>query len=238
MADDKPSKPRGSCLGKLVVLIALLGVAGLGAAVYFIGKPQDLGDIQGRASGPTAAAPVPDLGVVLKRAIDENYKITLTEEQVNRYLQQTLAAKQGGVLGEFVTFTGVSVRLEDNRAEIIMERSFMEHPLTLSMFVRVEQTLDVQGRTQTTVMRDGGPFVPDLPRLERLVKGGRFGSLVVPQGFLLLVLPGFEKLADAYKNELHLGFEEMSRITIADGKLILDPRADGGQADPGNLGTF
>lgn len=235
MADDKPSKPRGSCLGKLVVLTALLGVAGLGAAVYFIGKPQDLGDIKGREAGLTAA---PDLGVVLKRAIDENYKVTLTEEQVNRYLQQTLAAKQGGALGEFVTFTGVSVRLEENRAEIIMERSFMEHPLTLSMFVRVEQTLDVQGRTQTTVMRDGGPFVPQLPRLERLVKGGRFGSLVVPQGFLLLVLPGFEKLADVYKNELHLGFEEMSRITIADGKLILDPRADGGQADPSDLGTF
>jgi hypothetical protein len=114
----------------------------------------------------------------------------------------------------------------------------MGQPLTLSMFVRVEQTLSMKGTTQTTVLRDGGPFLPELPRTERIVKGGRFGQLVIPQGFLLLVLPAYEKLATAYRKELELGFEEMSRITMSDGKLVLDPRPEGDDLIPGPEGSF
>jgi hypothetical protein len=114
----------------------------------------------------------------------------------------------------------------------------MGRPLTLSMFVRVEQTIGMKGETSTSILRDGGPFLPEIPRLAMLVKGGRFGRLVVPQGFLLLVLPSFGKLADLYQAELEQGFEEMSRISIADGKLVLDPRPDGGAGLPGGGGAF
>ena len=179
-----------------------------------------------------------DLRAVLQSAVDRGYEVTLTEEEVNLYLKQTLAARQGGLLEQAVRFEGVRVRLEDGRAEVIMERSVMGRPMTLSMFVRVEQTLDMKGSTQTTVLRDGGPFLPEVDRLAKLVKGGRFGQLVVPQGFLLLVLPAYEQLAALYRKELELGFEEMSRITLADGKLILDPRPGGGAEIPGPAGTF
>ncbi|WP_193211986.1 hypothetical protein [Luteolibacter marinus] len=238
MADEKQVKPRGSCLGKLVVLIALLGVAGLGAAVYFIVTPQDLTDIKGRTSGLTAPPKAPDLAAVLKKSIEGNYPISLSEEQINLYLQQTLAAKQGGLLGEFVTMKGVRVRLEEGYAEVIMERSVMDQPLTLSMYLKIDQYIDVQGRTKGALVRGGDPYFPNDPRLEHLIRGGRFGRLEVPQGFLLLVLPAFEKLAGVYQNELHLGFEEMSRITFAEGKLVLDPRADGGDLSPGVNGTY
>ena len=234
MADDAKLKPKGSCLGKLVALVALAGVAGLGAAVFFMARPQDLSDIKG-ISGSSKSR---DLRAVLQSAVDRGYEVTLTEEEINLYLKQTLLAKQGGMLEKAVSFDGVRVRLEEGRAEIIMQRSVMGQPLTLSMFVRVEQTLSLKGTTQTTVMRDGGPFLPQLPRTERLVKGGRFGQLVVPQGFLLLVLPAYEKLATAYRKELELGFEEMSRITMSDGKLVLDPRPDGGAELPGAGGSF
>jgi hypothetical protein len=43
-------------------------------------------------------------------------------------------------------------------------------------------------------------------------------------------MPQFEKLAKIYEKELHLGFEEMSRIRLEKGKLVLDPRADGGSS--------
>jgi hypothetical protein len=235
MADEVKLKPKGSCLGKLVALVALAGVAGLGAAVFFMAQPQDLSDIKGSA-GTTKS---PDLRAVLQSAVDRgDYEVTLTEEDINLYLKQTLLAKQGGLLEKAVAFDGVRVRLEEGRAEIIMERSVMGQPITLSMFVRVEQTLSMKGTTQTTVMRDGGPMIPQLPRTERLVKGGRFGQLVVPQGFLLLVLPAYQKLAAAYQKELELGFEEMSRITMSDGKLVLDPRPDGGAELPGPSGSF
>jgi hypothetical protein len=239
MAEEKQEKPRGSCLGKLVALITFAGVVGLGAAVFFIARPQDLSDIKG--VGPASSVnggKARDLKTVLKNAVDRGYAVTLTEEEINLYLKQTLTAKQGGLLEKAVTIEGVRVRLENERAEIIIERSIMGRPMTVSMYVRVIQELDVQGRTKTSVLRDGGAYLPDVPRFERLVKGGRFGQLVIPQGFLLLVLPSFEKLAKAYETELHQGFEEMSRITLSDGKLILDPRADGGSALPHPGETF
>ena len=234
MADEAKSKPKGSCLGKLVAMVALTGVAGLGAAVFFMARPQDLSDIKG-ISGTSKSR---DLRAVLQSAVDRGYEVTLTEEEINLYLKQTLQAKQGGMLEKFVSFDGVRVRLEEGRVEIIMQRSVMGNPITLSMFVRVEQTLNLQGATETTVMRDGGPFLPQVPRTERLVKGGRFGQLVVPQGFLLLVLPAYEKLSTAYRKELELGFEEMSRISLRDGKLVLDPRPDGGAELPEPGGSF
>lgn len=234
MAEEVKLKPKGSCLGKLVTLVALAGVAGLGVAVFFMARPQDLSDIKGIAGTSKPR----DLRAVLQSAIDRGYEVTLTEEEINLYLKQTLLAKQGGMLEKAVSFEGVRVRLEEGRAEIIMQRSVMGQPLTLSMFVRVEQTLSMKGTTQTTVMRDGGPFLPQVPRTERIVKGGRFGQLVVPQGFLLLVLPAYEKLAALYQKELELGFEEMSRITMSDGKLVLDPRPDGGAELPGAGGSF
>lgn len=234
MADKEALKPKGSCLGKMVALLAFAGLAGLGTAVFFMGRPQDLSDIKGIAAGGKSR----DLRAVLQSAVDRGYEVTLTEEEINLYLKQTLRAKQGGWLGESVAFDGVRVRLEEGRAEVIMERSVMGRPLTLSMFVRVEQTLSMKGSTQTSVLRDGGPFLPEIPRLEKLVKGGRFGRLVVPQGFLLLVLPAYEKLAAAYRQELSLGFEEMSRIKLGDGKLVLDPRPEGDAVLPGPTGSF
>jgi len=54
----------------------------------------------------------------------------------------------------------------------------------------------------------------------------------------LLVLPSFKKLAAVYAKELELGFEEMSRITLSDGKLVLDPRPDGDAELPGAGGSF
>jgi hypothetical protein len=231
MAEEKtppPPKPKGSCLGKLMALFSFAGVAGLGVAIFFITQPQDLSDIKGRPSGLTPPPKTRDLAAVLKNSVDRNYPLTLTEEEINLYLRQTLASKQGGFLGSQVSLDAVSVRLEEGRAEIITERTVAGRPLTLSMYVRVEQHIDVHGKTRTMIAREGGPFFPKVERTEKFAKGGRFGQLVVPQGFLLLVMPQFEKLAKIYENELHLGFEEMSRIKLEKGKLVLDPRADGG----------
>ena len=54
-AEEKqdPPKRRGSCLGKLATLITFAGVAGLGVAVYFIARPQDMSDLKG--TSPSAS---------------------------------------------------------------------------------------------------------------------------------------------------------------------------------------
>ncbi|OYV03657.1 MAG: hypothetical protein CFE26_21005, partial [Verrucomicrobiales bacterium VVV1] len=189
-------------------------------------QPQDLTDVGGY--GPAAAlAQRKDLKSTLQNSLDRGYEVTLSEEDINGYLSRTLAAKQGGLLGSNVSLDGAWVRLEEGRVEVVLERRIFGHPLTISTYIQITQTVAPTGTPSTDGVLHGGPYIKDLP----LNRGGRFGQLVVPQGFLLLVLPSFQKLADLYKTEVELALGRMARIRIQKDKLILDPR------EPGDLMT-
>lgn len=223
MAD--PSKPNsgGGCLRKLSSLFLLAFACGLGAAMFFISQPQDLTDIGGY--GPAAKATSPrDLKTVLQSALDRGFPVTLTETEINQWLGKTLVAKQGGVLASHASLERVWVRLADGHAEVIIERRLMGRPFTVSMFVKVEQTQGDRG-VRTEIHRHGGPYHENLPEPMR---GGRFGKLVVPQGFLILVMPGYAKLAEIYREEIQLAFQEMARIRIEPDRLLLDSRESPG----------
>lgn len=223
---DKPKKSGGGCLGLLMKLFMLIFLTGLGAAVFYIAQPQDLTDVGGY--GPAAAlAQRKDLKSTLQNSLDRGYEVTLSEEDINGYLSRTLAAKQGGLLGSNVSLDGAWVRLEEGRVEVVLERRIFGHPLTISTYIQITQTVAPTGAPSTEGVLHGGPYINDLP----LNRGGRFGQLVVPQGFLLLVLPSFQKLADLYKTEVELALGRMARIRIQKDKLILDPR------EPGDLMT-
>lgn len=220
MAD--PTKPSfiGGCFSKLALLILLTASVGLGTAVFLATRPQDLSDLSG-------AKPLPerDLKVVLKNAIDREFPVTLSEAEINQWLGRTLISRQDGILKEKVTLDRVWVRLEKGRAEVIMERKFFGKPLTTSMYLQVEKMEGDKGAF-TEIQMAGGPYHPDFPKPPR---GGRFGKLVVPQGFLILVMPAYEELAAAFTEEIQLGFREMSRIHIEENQLVLDPRQQLGQ---------
>lgn len=218
-SDSKETKPGGGCFRKLIVLVVLLGTIGIGVGCFFIAQCQDLSDIGGY--GPVAkATPVRDLKVVLKNSIDRGYSVTLTETEINQWLGRTLQTKQGGLLAGKVSLERLWVRLDEGFAEIIMERRFMGKSFTVSMFLKIEQ---IQGPSaaMTEVHLQGGPYHEKLPFPNR---GGRFGKLIVPQGFLLLVLPSFKKLPDLFHEEIDLAFKEMSRIKIEKNRLVLDPK--------------
>lgn len=203
-------------------------LCGLGTAVFFVTQPQDLSDIGGY--GPASAGESSrDLRAVLRASLDRGHTLTLGETEINRWLGRTLTAKQGGPLADKISMERVCVRLEDDVAEVIMERSVFGKPFTVSMFVKVEQT-EGSGGQRTVVHRHGGPYTPDLPKPMR---GGRFGKLVVPQGFLILVVPAYEKLAETYREEIRLAFEEMAVIRIESNRLVLDPRQN-----PNPTGSF
>ena len=228
---EAPPKPKGGCLSKLATLVVFVGLVGLGAAIYFIALPQDLSDIAGR--GPAAEGKESrNLKAVLKNATEGGYPLKLTEEEINLYLRDTLAFKQDGALADWVKLEGVMVRLEDDRAEVIMERSIMGYPMTVSMYLRVEQTEKPDGGIQTRIFRNGGLYQDWLPKP---AVGGRFGQLPVPEGFLLTVMPAFQKLAQIYREPVPAGsmlrrkpvkeidfIEDMARIAIEDGQLVLD----------------
>lgn len=217
---ELPAAPPRGCLARLTVWLLMLAAVGLGFALHAISKPQDLADIQGYTPESRALLRR-DIPRILQSSLDRSYPVTLKEGEINDYLRGVLVAKQGGMLAEKVSLEGVWVRLEAGRAELVLERKVWGRPFTVSMYLQVEQT-EGQDGLRTEVKRHGGPFHEFVPFP---VVGGRFGRLPVPQGFLLLTMPSFQKLAEQFPEEIRLGFEEMARIRIGDGQLTLDPRA-------------
>lgn len=229
MAESKPTKQAasGGCFSKLLVLILLAAVAGFGAAVFFVVQPQNLTDLGGY--GPSARGiPERDLKDVLKNSIDRGYPIVLSESEINRWLAQALVMKQGGFLGDNIKLERFWVRLEDGRAELIIERSIMGHPFTTSMYMQIEKQ---QGARETITHYNpaGGSFISGYPIPQ---KGGRLGQLVVPQGFLYLLLPSYEKIADLFAPETELAFKKMQQVKFEKGRLVLDPRETTGPSGP------
>ena len=225
MADsgDVPVK-KGGCFSKLVGLLLLVVAVGVGAAVVTIVKPQDLSDLEGRGPGAVAEKSR-DLPQVMKNALEGGYALTLSEKEINLYLRDTLKAEQGGFLADQVAIRDVAVRLEADRAEVIIEREIAGQVLTLSMYLRVEQTEMPDGRVTTEIFRNGGLYHESLPRP---AVGGRFGQLPVPEGFLHLVLPSFTELASVYRSESGMAsakaldfIDDMARIRIEEGKLVM-----------------
>jgi hypothetical protein len=228
--DDEPKKEKGGCLGKLAGLLVFAVIVGLGAAIYFITLPQDLSDIGGNSPSLTApASPPRDMKAVLTKAIEGDYSVQLSETELNHWLARELKLKQGGELAEWVTLKRVYVRLREGIAEVIIERDVAGYPLTTSMFLQVEQTETAKGLS-TQLHLHGGGFHEMVPMPTR---GGRFGQLTVPQGFLIMVMPDFRKIAGLFETEIDLGFQRMSRIRIEDKRLTLDPKKPTRSGDTG-----
>jgi hypothetical protein len=221
MSDEETKKKRGGCLGKLVGLFVLALLVGLGAALYHVYLPQDLSDIGGvEPSLTTPTSPPRDLRAVLQKSIEGDYSVTLSETELNQWLTRELKLKQGGELAQWVSLKRVCVRLRAGVAEVIIERDVAGYPLTTSMFLQVERTESAEG-ISTQIHLHGGGFHEVVPIPTR---GGRFGQLTVPQGFLIMVMPDFRKIADLFETEIDLGFQRMARIKIEDKRLVLDPK--------------
>jgi hypothetical protein len=227
---EKLEEKRG-CFGRLTFLFVVLLLGGFAAALYFIAQPQTMDDVSGyRVGGGSGHSR--DLRKVMENAVERGYPVTISEAEINRYIRRTLKTRQGGTLSKWVSIKGVAVRLEDGRAEIIIERRIAKHDFTVSMYLNIEQTEDAEGSIKTALNLHGGPFFEQVPWLNR---GGRFGQLVVPQGFLVLVLDSFRAIAKDYESELNLAFEKMTRIRIEKNQLVLDPRLPGNSM---GLGDF
>jgi len=226
MADSENPRRRRGCLSRIGTLILFVSAVALGYALYQMSQPQDLTDIGGYRS--TTPVPERDMKAVLKNSIDRGYPLTISEEELNDWLGRSLQLKQGGALAGNVDFKRVWIRLEKDVAEVIMEREVFGKPMTVSMFLQVEKS-QTDRALNTMLHLHGGPFHPDVPSITR---GGRFGKLEIPQGFLVLVMPSFQKLAKLFPEEINMGIEEMSRISIEDGRLILDPKAEMDSALP------
>lgn len=210
---------KGSRFKRWVLWVNLFFASLLGLAVVCVLVPQDLTDIEGYRTVPRASK-ARDLELVLTKSIANGHEVSLSEREINEWLAREVQVEQKGKLSGVVGGERVWVRLEDKVAEVIIERRVFGQRMTWSMFVQIrqEQLTDI---IQKKTLLHGGPYLESFPAFQR---GGRFGRLVLPQGYLHLVISEFGKLATACSEEIHLAFEEMQSVRIEEGKLVLNPR--------------
>lgn len=233
MSEKTPAPPRRSgCLGVIGYTAMLLIVLGLIAVLITAFLPQQLDDIDGYGEKSGTSR---DLKVVMQNSLDRDYPLTLTEEEINGYLAKTLKLQQGGALAQSAKLSGIWVRLEDGRAEVVLERKIFGRTQTVSMYLQVERMEQPDGTLVTEISRHGGAMFPNFAPKPRL--GGRIGRLSIPEGYLRLVLPAFEQVAAALSQESDLALQRMSRVRIENNKLILQPSPEQNPAE-GVLPTF
>jgi len=214
VAAKKARRSGPGCLARLFGIAGMMGVVAIVAMVVMVFTPQDLTDLRMRAAGQPG---VRDVSESLKQSVERQYEITLDEAVINRWLESAsgrLRDAGGGRL--WVRLPG------ENRAELVWERSLLGKTLTFSMFLTFSERRE-NDRIIKTLDFQGGSYHPNLPIP---LIGGRFGQLLVPQGFLLAVLPQFQEAARCFQDEIHHGFDEMNRIRIQPEKLVLDPRVE------------
>ncbi len=217
MATHYETQSGGGCLSKLFLLLLVVPVLLVGTLIYYAALPQDLSDIGGYNPN-TQPLKKRDLKAVLENASKRDSTVILSETEVNQWLKENLVTKQGGELGKKISLDAVWVRFEDGYAELIMQRTIMGTPFTSSMYVQIEQKV---GQNTAELSLHGGPYFKDFPMIKR---GGHFGRLEVPQGFLLLVLPSYRKLAAAFPEELELAFTKIARCRFERDRIAFDSR--------------
>jgi hypothetical protein len=128
----------------------------------------------------------------------------IQEARLNEHLRKVLAPHAGGHGARLPVMPGVpSVSLLESLARV---------RLCWTLGGRHELTCTVS----LTIERQGDRFVVT-------VLDGQYGRLPVPRGLLQPVRPALEELAQALQPEIEALFQ-MNDITLAEGRLRLDPR--------------
>ena len=210
---------RAKRLQSAVLLFALILLIFLITSIALSFLPQDLSDLEGRAAEGEEVVPSRNIQRVLENAGQQDLVVTLTEKELNYYLSSQLSGQQDGLLKDQVSYQGTWVRLREGIIELIIEREAFNRPHTIAMNVEIEQLIEEGDKMNTKIDW----------------RGGRLGQLPVPQGYLLLVMPGYEELARVLKPEvraLRTLLEGKSVIEISEGKVTFTPRSTGSDSLP------
>lgn len=219
-------KKKFSLFRFIIYVLVLVMMVGMSCAVYLSWQPQDLSGFDGREEiAGDADKPVVDLREKMQAAKNGLYEITITEEELNRYLASRMKLEQTGVTDEYVRVKGVYVDLKPDLMEVVIERELdyvakdadgnESRPVS---FLPITHTVAMKLKVVTEESESGG--------LTRRIDfpPGRFGQVPAPGQFVQLVKPSFDKLLNFFDEEKNLGYEEMAKVEIGDGFIKMDPR--------------
>lgn len=144
-----------------------------------------------------------DLVDELKQASIKGAVVTeVTEAELNRHLARVLAGKMQDSLGGRVKFEALRVQFTPGVARVILAWKVMGWRSTAAVDLTVRR-LDKVFRVE--------------------MAGGSYGHLEVPRGLLRPLAPALGGLARVLQPEIQALFQ-MNQITIAQGRVLLDPR--------------
>lgn len=195
-----------------VVLLALVLLIFLVTAIALSFLPQDLSDVEGRDEAPETNVIPRNIQKVLANAAEQELAVTLTEKEINEWLQSQIQGTQEGVLKSSVSYQGAWVRLKEGAVDLIFERKAFNRPHTIAMTVEIEQTLVVDNIMNTEIRW----------------QGGRLGQMPVMQGYLVLVMSSYRELSEAMAPEvaaLTSLLKGRATVTISEGKISFTPRS-------------
>ena len=202
---------RSKLFQSAALLLALTLLVFLFTAIALSFLPQDLSDIEGRKEDSTADAPARNVQRVLENAVKQDLKVTLTEAEINQSLSDQVKGEQGGFLAKSVDYKGTWVRINEGSMDVIFERQAFNRAHTISMKIEIEQLLENNNQMSSNIHW----------------RGGRLGQMPVPQGYLLLVMSGYESLAEVMDAEVK-SLKDMLRgkatIEFSDDKVTFTPR--------------
>jgi len=194
-------------LQSAVLLLAVLLLVLLLTSLVLSFLPQDLSDLKGRDE----SSEVPrKLERVLENAAAKEIAVTISEEELNRWISSRLQGQQTGPLQNSVSYQGTWFRLKEGGIDIIIEREAFGRPHTVAATFEIEQLEEGSGSSTQIHWR-----------------GGRLGQLPVPQGYLHLVRSSYLALAEALQMEVNslttlLGGQVS--LSIQEDSLVLRPR--------------
>ena len=194
-----------SLLLRRIFLMLLFSAAT--AVVILIYVPVDLTAVRAyRAPGvaPLDQAPKP-LSEQMRRATMEKKEfITVSEGDLNVYLNGIFAGQQKGLLGGAASFRGLYVDVREKECEVFIERMFLKRRFTVSVIL--------------------GEPVRVGDQLKFSFKGGRLGSLPVKPGFLGSVTSSLKGLVEGAAKEELESLKKMKEIHFNADQILMDPR--------------
>ncbi len=182
----------------LLLTLRLLLVSALAGAAWVAHRPADL-----PVPSQTGAVKNDDMLDMLRQtAIKRASVMEISEGEVNRHLKTMLTGKVASMFGGWAAFEGARVDLEPDSARLFLVWNLKGHIRTASV--------------DLAISRDEDHFHVELLR-------GAYGHLRMPRGMMRPLYPALRAVADALDPEIRSLFQ-MTKITIAKDKLVLDPR--------------
>lgn len=182
----------------LLQILRLLVISALAGAAWVAHRPAQV------PIAPQAGNSRPDdlLDLLRQAAIKRAAVMIVTEDEMNRHLAAALAGKIRTPMDGWAAFDGVRVDLEPDNARLVLVWKLKGSPRTASV--------------DLVVSRDENHFHIEMLR-------GAYGHLGMPRGMMRPLYPALRAVAEALDPEIRALFQ-MTNITIAKDKLVLDPR--------------